>query len=293
MLPEVGYVKGTSMAYDAQDIRSALSGFERQYGDGVMVESELSRYAETMSILPRAESEDSHLVDLGANAIWIPLYVRLLGYRRITLVHWIGEKYLSAFDFSDLEGIDIRAVSANLDRDAYDLPDASADLVVSFEVIEHLAGDPMHLLSEANRLLKPGGSLRLTTPNVLWRNNVVKFLFGGNPYSWSVYTCTYGDRHNREWTPFEMERAFEAAGFGDIDIRTVNYGGNRWALSLPKRVAAAAFILPAALSGRVPLAYRNQMLCAIGRKGGGVRDRYPGFLYEMYEQPRVEYPGAG
>ncbi|MCK4873045.1 MAG: methyltransferase domain-containing protein [Phycisphaerales bacterium] len=44
------------------------------------------------------------------------------------------------------------------------LPDASADLIVSFETIEHIA-DADGLAAEFRRLLKPGGKLVLTTPN--------------------------------------------------------------------------------------------------------------------------------
>lgn len=44
------------------------------------------------------------------------------------------------------------------------LPGESFDLVVSVEVIEHVEEDEK-FVSEVNRVLKPGGSLILTTPN--------------------------------------------------------------------------------------------------------------------------------
>lgn len=44
------------------------------------------------------------------------------------------------------------------------LPDESFDTVLSFQVIEHVH-DPDRYLSEARRVLRPGGSLVLTTPN--------------------------------------------------------------------------------------------------------------------------------
>ena len=44
------------------------------------------------------------------------------------------------------------------------LPEASADLVIAFELIEHLAS-PQQLLAEAKRLLAPGGQLIVSTPN--------------------------------------------------------------------------------------------------------------------------------
>ena len=45
------------------------------------------------------------------------------------------------------------------------LADASADLVICQEGIEHVP-DQLHLLAELNRILKPGGLLLLTTPSL-------------------------------------------------------------------------------------------------------------------------------
>jgi len=48
-------------------------------------------------------------------------------------------------------------------------PDGRFDVVVSMDVIEHLP-DPLPWLEEALRVLKPGGSLFLTTPNYASRS---------------------------------------------------------------------------------------------------------------------------
>jgi SAM-dependent methyltransferase len=56
---------------------------------------------------------------------------------------------------------------------ATDLPFAtgSVDFVVSSECIEH-TGDPRRAVREMIRVLRPGGVLFLTTPNLLWRWSV-------------------------------------------------------------------------------------------------------------------------
>ncbi len=40
------------------------------------------------------------------------------------------------------------------------------DVALCCELIEHLAEDPMHMLLELNRVLRWGGLLILTTPNI-------------------------------------------------------------------------------------------------------------------------------
>lgn len=52
-----------------------------------------------------------------------------------------------------------------MDVMALDLPDASFDVVCSFETIEHLP-DPAGFLAELARVLRPGGQLFASTPHV-------------------------------------------------------------------------------------------------------------------------------
>ncbi len=56
--------------------------------------------------------------------------------------------------------------------------DASFDYVVSIEGIEHIA-DPFLFLAEVRRVLKPGGRLLLTTPNVGCLESRWRFLLSG------------------------------------------------------------------------------------------------------------------
>jgi len=56
--------------------------------------------------------------------------------------------------------------------------DASFDCVTLQEVVEHLENVP-HLFREVRRVLKPGGSFILTTPNRLSLHSRVKYIFSG------------------------------------------------------------------------------------------------------------------
>ena len=64
--------------------------------------------------------------------------------------------------------------------EAFPFRDASFDLVVAFEVIEHLEHWP-RLLSEAKRVLRPAGVLLVSTPNKAWYTES-RATAGPNPY---------------------------------------------------------------------------------------------------------------
>jgi ubiquinone/menaquinone biosynthesis C-methylase UbiE len=74
-------------------------------------------------------------------------------------------------------------------------PDASFDLVVAFEVIEHLT-DWEHLIAEARRVLSPGGQFVVSTPNKAYYAET-RQQSGPNPY------------HEHEFEYEEFKQALE------------------------------------------------------------------------------------
>jgi SAM-dependent methyltransferase len=77
---------------------------------------------------------------------------------------------------------------------------ASFDLVVSFQVIEHLE-DPTVYLDAMARLARPGGTVLITTPNILTSDRV-------NPF------------HIHEYESDELKGIIEAH-FGDVEMRGI------------------------------------------------------------------------
>jgi SAM-dependent methyltransferase len=59
-------------------------------------------------------------------------------------------------------------------------PDASFDVVVAGELLEHLR-DPRQLVAEARRVLRPGGMLVASVPNAYRLKNRLRFLAGRKP----------------------------------------------------------------------------------------------------------------
>lgn len=110
---------------------------------------------------------------------------------------------------------DIELRPANIERDVMPYEDAEFDMVLGMEIFEHLALDPHFFLSQAARVLRPGGHIILTTPNVGSHRGVQKMLDGRSPYSFGLFVPTGGvyGRHNREYTPREVEALAHGAGF--------------------------------------------------------------------------------
>jgi SAM-dependent methyltransferase len=103
-------------------------------------------------------------------------------------------------------------VSVNVERDPFPFDDGGHDVVTCCELLEHLLVNPSHALSEAHRVLRPGGLLVISTPNVLRWSNVLALLRGRNIYDRYHGNGIYG-RHNREYTLDEVVMLAEGCGF--------------------------------------------------------------------------------
>ena len=103
--------------------------------------------------------------------------------------------------------------SLEVESQAFPWPDESFDVVVFCEVIEHLTVDPVAALLEIYRVLKPGGTLVVSTPNVARLENVARLVAGANLYDpYSGYGA-FG-RHNREYTRHGLVHLLQYCGFG-------------------------------------------------------------------------------
>jgi 2-polyprenyl-3-methyl-5-hydroxy-6-metoxy-1,4-benzoquinol methylase len=104
----------------------------------------------------------SNVIDLGCGSGYLCEWLKKEGAAEVVGID-IDEPAFSGkpawtFGRVDLEGqwdTDLRAM----------LKGASADYIFAFDIIEHLSS-PWNFLSSCHSLLKPGGTLVLTTPNV-------------------------------------------------------------------------------------------------------------------------------
>jgi len=128
------------------------------------------------------------------------------------------------------------AQARGLDARVHDLgsgpvpfPDQSFDVAFAGEVIEHII-DTTAFLADIRRVLKPGGCVVLTTPNLASAENRLRLLFGLYPI-WTEFRLEGGQGHVRSYTRRTIVRHLRETGFAVERVK-----GN-WVPLVPQKFA--------------------------------------------------------
>ncbi|HEX5432252.1 MAG TPA: glycosyltransferase, partial [Bryobacteraceae bacterium] len=185
-------------------------------GARAYVDTHLTRLEKTLAITPPGGPED-RVLEMGAYLQITPALKTRLGYGEVRGCYYghggaerraatsqSGETFECMMDLFDAE------------NDSFPYPDEHFSTVLCCELLEHLYSDPMRMMSEINRILKTGGHLVLTTPNVASLRGIAAILQGFHPQLFSAYirpkNGVVDPRHAREYTPQEIRQLFENSG---------------------------------------------------------------------------------
>lgn len=241
------------------------------------LDTHLTRLAKTLEITPPGTAQD-RILEMGAYLQITPALRSKLGYGCVRGCYYgsAGTTDHRTATSADGQTFECEIDLFNAEKDPFPYADGYFSTVLCCELIEHLTEDPMHLMSEVNRIVKPGGHLVLTTPNIASLHGIAALLEGYHPGIFTAYIRPRADgeveaRHNREYTPKEIERLLVNSGFTVTLIETGPFRQTPrpeegWVLNLLER-----FELPRDL--------RGDDIYVVGRKTGAVRERYPDWLY--------------
>jgi len=179
----------------------------------------------TLELIPPASADDGKLLELGANPYFLTLLLTRCHAYQLHLANFFGEGHLPSGEGVQLissrkygERHEFAFRHFNVETDVFPYADETFDVVLMGEILEHLTVNPSHALSEIHRVLKPGGSVIITTPNVLACQNFLKLAVGQNIYDRYSEYGVYG-RHNREYTPTEILEFLRACHFAPTMMR--------------------------------------------------------------------------
>jgi glycosyltransferase involved in cell wall biosynthesis len=204
---------------NAPEVENYIQSWATAAGSKEYVDVHLTRLERTLEITPRGGPED-RVLEMGAYLHITPVLKTRLGYDEVRGCYFgvagkldrrsetseTGEQFECAIELFDAE------------QDQFPYAEGYFSTVLCCELLEHLAADPMHMMTEINRILKIGGHVVLTTPNIVSLRAAAAILQGFHPMLFPAYIRprTQGQadaRHNREYTPREIDALLKNSGF--------------------------------------------------------------------------------
>jgi len=243
------------------------------------VETHLTRFEKTLAITPPGGPGD-RILEMGAYLQITPALKTRLAYGEVRGCYYgpAGKIESRTVTSQDGENFSCDVELFDAERDRFPYQDGYFSTVLCCELIEHLTADPMFMMAEINRILKTGGHLVLTTPNLASLRAISAILDSYHPGLFPAYIRPRSEheeaeaRHNREYTPREVARLLVDSGF---EVTLLDSGPFReepkpeleWVRHLLKRYEFSTEL-------------RGDGIYAVGRKKRSVVDRYPAWLYQ-------------
>ncbi len=169
---------------------------------------QLPRYAQDLATVCRVAQ--GPVLEVGSTPCHITAAMQLLGYDVIGVDMDPGR----VKHFVSKYGLQVR--TCDIERSPLPFEDARFNFVMFSEVFEHLRIDPLFTMGEIARVLRPGGRMMLTTPN-LYSGSVLVRLFRGkginNPYHEFRKLHELGHMgHIREYCKWEVMQMIVPSG---------------------------------------------------------------------------------
>ncbi len=235
---------GLSLADVEKSFRSwSVNGEPVGHLDGY-VDDSIWRFLHTWGML---RYDTGSCLELGANPYFTTYLLEEHTKLQLTLANYYGQRGETTETVSFVPPLGTSRAEKtrqsrmfNVEEDEFPFDAHSFDIVLFCEMLEHLLMDPLAVLRQIHRILKPNGVLVLTTPNVCRLNNVLAMVDGANIYDPYSGFGPYG-RHNREYTRHELHHLLDFAGF-DAEYSLTADGHASRPIDQPRHEQAASLV---------------------------------------------------
>ncbi len=146
------------------------------------------------------------MVDVGASPFYLLDRAKRAGAARCHGIYFANDEHpLKRIDRIHSAAGPIELSHADVENEGFPFADDEVDIVTACEILEHFDAFPVSFAREVRRVLKPGGLLGITVPNVASIANILKLVFQKNIYM--KYRSDVTGRHKHEYTLSQL-RAF-------------------------------------------------------------------------------------
>ena len=187
------------------------------------IDESYGRLLATSDMIPHGEGR---LLEIGAHPYFLTLLIKKFRNYDISMTNYFGnvekdqKQYINNTKYNESHEFAFKNV--NIETELLPYPNEYFDVVLFCEVMEHLIENPIFALYNIHKVLKTGGTLILSTPNIFRYDNLKKFIFNRKHSLCDQYSGygLYG-RHNREYSLFELEDILSNTGYEIREIKTV------------------------------------------------------------------------
>ncbi|MDA8431755.1 MAG: class I SAM-dependent methyltransferase [Nitrospiraceae bacterium] len=184
-----------------------------------------SRIASDLDIARERVRQDSAVLEVGSVPLLFTAALSASNYN-VTGIDIAPERYKTT-----IEKTGIAVIKCDIEREKLPFTDNSFDAIFFNELFEHLRINPIFTLSEVLRVMRPGGSLMLSSPNLRSLEGILNFLIRNRAFSCSGNTYAEYQKlerlghmgHVREYTTREVIEFLENVGF--VVVTVIYRGG--------------------------------------------------------------------